>query len=63
MHKSFVLQKVLFQPVHETATDRFDDTRSCVMQFWTPDDEQMCSKHVEAWNELIVKQTFVHQVG
>jgi len=25
------------------------------MQFWPPDDEHMCSKHVEAWNKLIVK--------
>jgi len=28
------------------------------MQFWPPDDEQMCSKHVEGWNKLNVKQTF-----
>jgi len=27
-------------------------------QFWPPDDEHMCSKHVEAWNKLIVKQKF-----
>ena len=33
-------------------------SRGCVMQFWPPDDEHMCSKHVEAWNKLIVKQTF-----
>jgi len=32
-------------------TYRCDDTRGCVMQFWTPDDEHMCSKHVEAWNK------------
>jgi len=38
------------------ATYRCDDTRCCVMQFWPPDDEHMCSKHVEAWNKLIVKQ-------
>ena len=25
------------------------------MQFWPPDDEYMCSKHVEAWNKLTVK--------
>ena len=37
---------------------RCDDTRGCVMQFWPPDDEHMCSKHVEAWNKLIVKQKF-----
>ena len=37
-------------------TYRCDDTRVCVMQFWPPDDEHMCSKHVEAWNKLIIKQ-------
>jgi len=42
--------------VHETATYRCDDTRGCVMQFWPPVDEHMCSKHGEAWNKLIVKQ-------
>ena len=25
------------------------------VQFWPPDDEHFCSKHVEAWNKLIVK--------
>ena len=49
---------VLPQPVHETATYRCDDTRGCVMQFWPPDDEHMCSTYVEAWNKLIVKQKF-----
>ena len=28
------------------------------MQFLPPDDEHMCSKHVEALNKLIVKQNF-----
>ena len=28
------------------------------MQFWPPDDEHMCSKRVEAWNKLILKQKF-----
>ena len=37
---------------------RCDDTRGCVMLFWPADDEHMCSKHVEAWNKLIVKQKF-----
>ena len=46
------------QPVHEMATYRCDDTRGCVMQFWPPDDAHICSKHVEAWNKLIVKQKF-----
>ena len=44
--------------VHETATYMCDDTRGCVMQFWPPDDEHMCSKHVEAWNKLTLKQNF-----
>jgi len=35
-----------------------DDTKGCVMQFWPPDNKHMCSKHVEAWNKLIVKQKF-----
>ena len=25
-----------------------DDTRDCIVQFWPPDDEHLCSKHVEA---------------
>jgi len=37
---------------------RCDDTRGCVMQFWLTDDEHICSKHVEAWNKLTVKQKF-----
>ena len=32
-----------------------DDTRDCIIQFCHPDDEHMCSKHVEAWNKLIIK--------
>ena len=44
--------------VHQTATYRCDDTRGCITQFWPPDDEHMCSKHVEAWNKLTVKQKF-----
>jgi len=58
MHKSFVSQQALSQPVHETATYRCDDTRGCVIQFWAPDDEHMCSKHVEAWDKRTVKQKF-----
>ena len=41
--------------VHETATYRCDDTRDCIIQFCTPDDQHMCSKHVEAWNKVIIK--------
>ena len=35
------------QIAHGTATYRCDDTRDCVKQFCPPDDEHMCSKHVE----------------
>jgi len=31
-----------------TATYRYDDTRCCIIQFW-------CSKHVDAYNKLIIK--------
>jgi hypothetical protein len=43
--------RVLSQTVHRTATYRCDDTRCCVMQFWPPDDEHVCSEHVEALNK------------
>ena len=42
------LHSLWYHLVHEMATYRFDDTRGCVKQFWPPDDEHMCSKHVEA---------------
>ena len=42
--------------VHRMATYMCDDTRDGIIQFWPPDDEPVCSKHVEAWNKLIVKQ-------
>jgi len=32
-----------------------DDARGCIVQFLPSDDEHMCSKHVEAWNKLIIK--------
>ena len=41
--------------MHGTATYSCDDTRDCIVQFCPPDDEHMCSKHVEAWDKLIVK--------
>ena len=43
------------RPVHRTANYRCDDARGCIVQFWPSDDEHMCSKHVEAWNKLIIK--------
>ena len=36
------------QIVHGTATYKCNDTRDCIIQFCPPDDEHMCSKHVEA---------------
>ena len=48
--------KVALHSLWYNHTYRCDDTRGCVMQFWPPDDEHMWSKHVEAWNKLIVKQ-------
>ena len=29
-------------------TYRCDDTIDCIVQFWPPDDEHLCSKFVEA---------------
>jgi hypothetical protein len=43
------------RPVHGTTTYRCNDTRDCIIQFCPPDDEHMCSKHVEVWNKLIIK--------
>ena len=51
---SGIITRIGGRLVHETYT--CDDTRGCVMQFWPPDDKHMCSKHVETWNKLIVKQ-------
>jgi len=50
--------KIVLHSLWYHHTYRFDDTRGCLMQFWPPDDEQMCSNHEEAWNKLIVKQKF-----
>ena len=45
---SGIITPVGGRPVHGTATYRSDDTRDCIVQFWPPDDEHLCSKHVEA---------------
>ena len=61
--------KFYFMPLHVSSTCahhhtyRCDDTRGCVMQFWPPDDEHICSKHVEEWNKTYCETHFVHQVG
>ena len=36
------------RPLHGKATYRCDDTRDRIVQFWPPDEEHLCSKHVEA---------------
>jgi len=56
--KLYYTSSGIITPVHGMATYSCDDTRGCVIQFWPLDDEHMCSKHVEAWNKLIVKQKF-----
>jgi len=46
------------RPVHRCTgwpPGECDDTKGCIVQFWPPDDEHMCSKRVEAWNKLIIK--------
>ena len=48
------------QLVHRTATYRCDDTRFCIIQFDLLMMSTWCSKHVEAYNKLIIKQEFVH---
>ena len=45
-----VLYNLLYRLIY-----RCDDTRDCIIQFYPPDDEHICSKHVEAWNKLIIK--------
>jgi len=50
--------KILLYSIWYHHTYMCDDTRGCVMQFWPPDDEHICSKHVGEWNKLIVKQKF-----
>ena len=57
-HASTCFEHMCSSSGGQNHTYRCDDTRGCVMQFWHPDDEHMCSKHVEAWNKLIVKQKF-----
>ena len=52
---SGVITTIGGHPVHGTATYSCDDTRDCIVQFCPPNDEHMCSKHVEAWNKLIIK--------
>jgi len=47
--------KIALHSIWYHHTYRYDDTRGCVIQFWPPDDEHICSKHVEAWNKTYCK--------
>jgi len=69
--QNFFHNKFYFMPLHVSSTCAHhqevkialhsDDTRGCVIQFWPPDDERMCSKHVEAWNKNYYKNNrYVH---
>ena len=49
------IERVLSQSVNGTATYRCNDTRGCIVNFWPPDYEHLCSKHVKARNKLIIK--------
>ena len=40
--------KIVLYSLWYNHTYMFDDTRDCIVQFCPPDDEHMCSKHVEA---------------
>ena len=43
------------QKLYYTVSGIITHIVGCIVQFWPPDDEHMCSKHVEAWNKLIIK--------
>jgi len=58
-----VLHSLWYHHTYRWPSRARDDTRGCVMQFWPPDAEHMCSKHVEAWNKTYCETNFVHQVG
>ena len=48
---SGIITPVGGRPVHRLREDwiyRCDDSRGYIVQFWPPDDEHVCSKHVEA---------------
>jgi len=45
-----VLYSLWYRHTYRCDDTRCDDTRDCIIQFWPPDDEHMCSKHVDAWN-------------
>ena len=47
--------KIVLYNLWHHHTYRCGDARGCIVQFWPPNDKQVCSKHVEARNKLIIK--------
>ena len=45
---SGIITPICGRAVHGKATDKCDDTRDCIIQFWPPNNEHISSKHVEA---------------
>jgi len=50
------------QPVHGTATYRYDDTRGCIIQFCPPEDEHMVLETCRGMKQTYCKTIFLHQV-
>jgi len=56
--------KFYFMPLHVSSLCAYHQEvkitlhRGCIMQFWPPDDEHICSKHVEAWNKTYCETIF-----
>ena len=42
------ITKIIILVILDLSLVQCDDTRDCIIQFCPPDDEQMCSKHLEA---------------
>ena len=70
MHKICFTISFYFMPLHVSSTCAHHQEVKIVytasgiitplglMQFWPPDDEHMCSKHVEAWNKILLWNKF-----
>ena len=53
-------------PLHVSSTcAHHQEVKIVLYSLWyqPPDDEHMCSKHVEAWNKTYFETNFVRQVG
>ena len=64
IRRTYKKTRVNSQPVHRTATYRvwrYQMLYNTILTSWWW--AQQCSKHVEAYNKLIIKQNSVHSVG